>query len=120
MVPELADEIVRGRDDVAAALVRLIDVQCLSRARPEDPRRGKILELAYRALHQWDRVDTGICDSTREDGNDHLIFGVQQRSEPGELLLREDGGHIQLELPPQQPLDEAERGLTPCVCDWDL
>ena len=91
---KLAQQVVGHRNNVAAALLGVEDVQQLARARPKQLRlRPRGRDLLAR-LHMRDWIDTGIGDATGENRNDRRCCRMQRVDNHADLIERENRGHV--------------------------
>src|SRR6188472_581563 len=83
---ELAEKLIRHRDDVTAALLGMEDVQELAGARPKQFRlrtRGGDL---FARMHMRDRVDTGIGDASSENRDNRLRCRMERVDNGADLI----------------------------------
>src|SRR5262245_9510306 len=87
---ELAQELVRHGDDVAAALLGMEDVQELARAGPKQLRLRARSQDLLAGEHMGDGIDAGIGDTAGEHRDDRRRGRIERIRNGENLIERED------------------------------
>src|SRR5581483_6399983 len=112
---ELAEDVGRDGDDVAADVARLNDVEQLARTGPDD------LDAAVRPHdvegppHHRHRIDAGVGDAAGKDGDDAGCPVGQAGADALHLVHRQYGGDVDLHAGIGEPTHERIGRLAPRV-----
>src|SRR5262249_12115776 len=108
---ELAEELVRYGDDVAAALLGMEDVQELAGAGPKQFRLGARGGNLLARLHMRDRIDASIGDAPGENRDNRRCCRMERIDNGADLIERKDRGDVERHAFGRQRADELARRL---------
>src|SRR5262245_14734831 len=92
---ELAEELIRHRDDVTAALLGMEDVKELAGACPQQFRIGARCGNVLALTHMRDRIYAGIGDSSGENRDNRRCCRMECVDDGAYLIEREDRGDVE-------------------------
>ena len=117
---ELAQELVGHRDDIAAGLLGVKDVQKLARARPQQLRaRPRAQDLLARQ-HVRNGIHAGIGNASGEHRDDRRRRRIERVGDSADLIERENRRDVEHHAFRGQRADELARRLPLGVGDRDL
>src|SRR5262249_18969724 len=115
---ELAQELVRHRDDVAITLLGVEDIQELAGASPKQFRLGSRGGNLLARTHMRDRIDAGIGDAPGENRDNRRCCRMERVDDGADLIEREDRGDVERHAFGRERADELARGLPLGVGAW--
>src|SRR3984893_8565021 len=103
---ELAEKLIRHRDNVTAALLGMEDVQELAGARPKQFRLGTRGGDLLARTHMRDRIDAGISDASGENRDNRHRPRMERVDNGADLIEGEDRGDVERHAFGRQRADE--------------
>ena len=93
----LGQDAVGHRDDLATASFRLVNIDKLTRGRPQDLAVGLGGGLLHRLRHKRNGIDAGVSDTAGKERDDGRRLGVNGLDHLVDLRRRKDGGDVDLD-----------------------
>lgn len=93
----LGQDAVGHRDDLATASFRLVNIDKLTRGRPQDLAVGLGGGLLHRLRHKRNGIDAGVSDTAGKERDDGRRLGINGLDHLVDLRRRKDGGDVDLD-----------------------
>lgn len=93
----LGQDAVWHRDDLATASFRLVNIDKLTRGRPQDLAVGLGGGLLHRLRHKRNGIDAGVSDTAGKERDDGWRLGINGLDHLVDLRRRKDGGDVDLD-----------------------